>query len=154
MTNVTRRALCAVLPALALPAIPVAAVAGTSFRLETMSGQLDPVLDLYRQWLEARRDWHLRSEVEHDDDDPVMAELMGEWCRLTDEIGRVGPSSAEGMAAMLHVQWVEFGPTGATWAERYEDECNRPENAFIAHAWRAVTGKDGWPRKEGWEPHG
>lgn len=156
MTNLTRRALCAGLPAIAgttaiaaAVALPVAhgsAWAGTS-------DATDPILDLYRRWLEARRDWHELAKINRDETKQMDA-IMDEWLRLTDEIGVVGPSSREGMAAMLHVQWVEFGPTMARWSDIYEEECGHPENAFIAHAWRAVTGKDGWPRAEGWEPHG
>ena len=51
-------------------------------------------------------------------------------------------------AAVLHVWWEEYGPQllPEDQAPAPADDALDPACLFVARAWRAATGRTGWPR--------
>lgn len=68
---------------------------------------LDPVLPIYRQWLEARENWANAAKIAGNENHDHPQSI--EWARKEDEafaalIG-LKPASVEGMRALAHVIW-------------------------------------------------
>lgn len=68
---------------------------------------LDPVLPIYREWLEARKNWADAAKIEGNENHDHPQSI--EWARREDEafaalIG-LKPVTAEGMRALAHVIW-------------------------------------------------
>lgn len=139
--TLTRRALCASLPALAVPAaLPVAAD-------PTPSGD-ELFMSLYREWLAVHRLWqaatpHLTAQEE----DRWTDALATRQYAALDAMEEHRPSTREGILALLWVQWVESGPDFVVGTEGWQEQIAGPDVRMMIAVWRAITGLDGLPRR-------
>lgn len=124
----------------AIPATSAALIAPTVAQL---SEDEDPILPLYRQWIEARLEW-LRWADFPGNGNWDMAESKAAEAQedaalfaMTD----ITPISLAGIAALIHVLWDIDGPARAPENEDYEDEIRAPNYKLMLAIWRATSGR-------------
>jgi hypothetical protein len=133
--GLSRRALISALPvsgvALALPGGASAAAS-------------DPVLPVYREWLEARRLWWELSQLPENGnfDDPRSIAAMERETAAENLMVTLTPTSLEGVAALAAVAWVYLDPGNV---EKYDEGAQSFECSVVLAIWRACTGLDGLP---------
>ncbi|ARE38324.1 hypothetical protein RGUI_0183 [Rhodovulum sp. P5] len=136
---VTRRAALTGAAALAASLPPASSVmAGASE---------DPILPLYREWVQARKDWYALADLpgNEDWDSPETIEAQDREDRAFWALCDLTPCSMEGVAALAHVLWVLDGPSVVPTHPEYADQCAWPENRLLAAIWRAGSGQTGLP---------
>lgn len=138
---ITRRRVVAAGAALGIVALP--ALRGAEF-------EEDPVLPLYREWLDAREEWRRyawapgNGDWDFPESKAAEARENAAYFALRD----MTPASLAGIAALTHVLWTIAGPTSAEWNEpTYSEECEQDEHKMIAAIWRAASGQQGAPSR-------
>lgn len=144
--GLTRRRLMLALPASA-----------SAFAMPSLAGAMpeaDPILPLYRQWLQAREEWcryaDLPDNGNWDMPESKAAEELEDaafWAMI-----EMTPTSMAGIAALIHVLWVLDGPNGAIGSEDYLEEVNDPNCKLMRAIWRAASGEDAFPLNPKMEP--
>lgn len=134
-TAMSRRTLLAALP-----------VTGMALALPANAVPEDPILPLYRKWLDARSEWRELADLpgNEDWDDPRSIDATK---RETDaEIAMLAstPSTKEGIAALAALAWAYVDP-GDTDREEYELRTATYDCQAIMAIWRTCTGKSGYP---------
>ena len=125
-----------------LKALPLAA--GIPLIPEVAQGALreDPIMPLYRQWVQARKEWFRLSELpenaDSDSAEMVAAEEVEEQAFWA--ISRMKPVSMKGMAAVMHLLWDLDGPYAIFDSEKYESQLDEPSNRLMLALWQSMTG--------------
>ena len=99
----------------------------------------------YSAWMATRRAWLATLS-----DDPRAARNRGDVIyallrRHVDVIASLCPTSRDDLAVQLHVHWIEHGPHWQRDDAHVLDDAE-PQDRYVAMLWRAVAGRDGWPR--------
>jgi hypothetical protein len=128
-----------------LAALPASTVA-LALSGDASAAASDPVLPVYREWLEARRLWWELSQLPEngDFDDPRSVAAMERETAAEDLMVTLTPTSIEGIAALAAVAWVYADP-GITDTETYDEHARSFECALALAIWRACTGLEGYP---------
>jgi hypothetical protein len=132
-----RRTLLTALPAsgvaLALPAV-------------AMADQPDPLVPLYREWLDARREWRELSDLpgNGDFDDPRSLAAEARESAAEEAMLTLKPTSLEGIGALAALAWVYVSPSNTDPGEFAELAQSYDCRAVIA-LWKACTGNEGYP---------
>lgn len=106
----------------------------------------DPILPLYREWWASRLHWNELVEMDASWESPEVkaAEAREDAAFLA--IIEMTPSTLEGIAAMAHVLFQDYGPqTRRDLEAEYLVESEWPQNKMIAAIWRAASKKQGLP---------
>ena len=139
--QMTRRAVCATLPVLAVPAaLPVAASAASTGDEYFMA--------LYRAWLSIREEWKTdTSHMTKDEDFRWGSELSDRQYAILDAMEIHRPTTREGILALLWVQWRESGPMSIVGTDAWRVELDEADIRMMIAVWRSITGLDGLPRR-------
>lgn len=135
----TRRNMLKALPlAAGIPLIPEVAQAAFNE---------DPIIPLYQQWVQARKEWYVLSELpEHEDwNTPEICALQDLEDKAFWAMIDMTPSSMEGIAALVHVLWDLEGPAALPEFENYPEQANEPKCKLMRGLWRASVGRDELP---------
>lgn len=102
--------------------------------------EADPVLPPYRRWRAALAEWNrLARQPEHDTlATPQVIALQNDAEQALDELRGLAPKTNEGLAALLHVFWAEYGPDALPGTEIYEREHRERGFPLIEAIWRAA----------------
>lgn len=99
----------------------------------------DPILPLYRQWQEARAEWHALADLPGNENWDSAATVEADarenaafWAMLD-----MTPVTMEGVAALAHVLWTLEGPSPPPGTADYEESLTQPANRIMAALWRA-----------------
>lgn len=134
--TMSRRTLLAALPASTLALAPAAS-----------STPSDPILEHYREWLDANREWKQLSDMPGNEDwkwpESIEAEKRGD--KALEAMIELTPTSLEGIAAMVHVLWYLEGPASRPELPGFEDEMTMHGNKAMFALWRAASGRAGPP---------
>ena len=124
------------LTAAALPAAPAFA-----------APHVDPVLPLYRRWLEARRLCLRLADLPGNGnyDAPESKEAEALESEAFSAMIDLTPNSMAGTAAIAHVLWDLDGPSVSPENPEYDERTNDPNNKQIRAIWRAASGQNGLP---------
>lgn len=132
----SRRAFSTALPAsvvtLTLPAVA--------------SQEPDPVVMLYREWLEIRREWRELTDLPGNGnfDDPRSLAAEAREDAAAEQMMRLKPTSLEGVAAMAALAWAYIEP-GHLDPKEYQKGIQTNDCRAVLAIWKACTGKDGYP---------
>ncbi|MEB3417026.1 hypothetical protein ACFSDD_04410 [Salipiger marinus] len=133
----SRRALLTALPAstaaLAVPSIAPAAPE-------------DPMMPLYRQWMEARRDWLALVTAPGNEnwDDPRSLEARDREHAAEAGMLTLTATSLEGIGALAALTWDYISPACIDPVE-FAERAQSLECRAVMAIWRACTGLDGYP---------
>lgn len=133
----SRRTILTMLPAtgaaLALPATAA-------------SREVDPLVPLYHEWLDARREWRELADLPGNGnfDHPASKAAEELELALRDQILSLTPTSVEGIAALAALAWESVEP-GCNDPREYERRAQSPECRAVKAIWKACTGKVGYP---------
>lgn len=135
---INRRTLLAALP-----------VSGLAAALPAQASLTDPVVPLYHEWLAARAEWERLSEIPGNEDfdspESIVADQRAD--AALDAMIELTPTSAEGVAALVHVLWHLKGPCFRADRPEYLEECEYPRNKALISLWRATSGRSDHPMK-------
>ncbi|MGY9045989.1 hypothetical protein P775_17445 [Puniceibacterium antarcticum] len=142
----TEKRACATTPAMSrrnfLSALPASGVA-LALPAAAMSDQPDPVVPVYREWLDARRTWRELADLPGNGNwqDPrsLAAEAREEVAQ--EAMLALKPTSLEGVGALAALAWFYVSPASNDEADHAEAHDCRA----IMAIWCACTGKDGYP---------
>ena len=135
--RLSRRSLLAALPAAgALAALPAAVTAA----------ETDPVVSIYRDWLEARREWRDLADLPGNEnwDDPRSLAAEARECAAMEQMLAMTPTSLEGIGALVALTWLYAGPSRLD-TEEYAAEAMSIEGRALMAVWKICTGKEGYP---------
>jgi hypothetical protein len=107
----------------------------------------DPVVSLYHEWLAARAEWAVLSDIpgNEDFDLPESIAAMDRWHELMHQMLELTPSTIEGIAAMMHILWDIAGPAFRPDLPEFIEEMDAPRNKAMFAIWRAASGRSGPP---------
>lgn len=126
-----------------LSALPVA---GLGVSAPAVAQDEDPIMPIYREWWASRLAWNALVELDlsWESQEVKAAEARENAAFLA--IIEITPVSLEGIAAMAHVMFQDFGPqTRRDLSEQYLEESEWPQNKMMAAIWRGASGKTGLP---------
>lgn len=135
--TMSRRTLLTALPASGVAlALPAAA----------MADQPDPLVPLYREWLDARRAWRELADLPGNGnwDDPRSLAAEARENAAEEAMLTLKPTSLEGIGALAALAWVYVSP-GATDPDEFADRAKSYDCRAVMALWKACTGKDGYP---------
>ncbi|WP_299821340.1 hypothetical protein [uncultured Jannaschia sp.] len=137
----TRRAVCATLPALAVPAaLPLAANA-------TPTGD-ERFMALYHAWLAIHEEWNTpNGHLTMDEETRWSRELGSRQYAILAQMEIHRPKTREGILALLWVQWRESGPVSTVGSDAWREELEEGDFRMMIAVWRSITGLDGLPRR-------
>ena len=108
----------------------------------------DPVVPLYHEWLAANAEWKRLGEIPGNEDfdspESIRAEHRADAALYA--MIELTPTSAEGMAALVHVLWSLEGPCFRADQPEYLAECEYPGNKVLFSLWRATSGRSEHPK--------
>lgn len=109
---------------------------------ETAPVEHDPIIPLYQEWCDARREWLAIADEPGNGDwqHPDSKAAEARWDAAFDEMLKLTPASLPGIAAFAHVLWSLVGPSSAEDTPNYEEECKLPECILLAAIWRGAGG--------------
>lgn len=112
------------------PALTLSTVQGAS------ASPSDPILPLYREWLDARAEWKRVSYLPGNEnfDLPESVEADKRENAALAALVEATPTTLEGMAALIHVLWYFEDPIIG------ETDPEDPVKKAILGLWRATTG--------------
>lgn len=106
----------------------------------------DPLVPLYHEWLNARREWrklaYLPGNEDWDDPRSIAAEARE---RAAEEaMMTLKPTSFEGIGALAALVWDYVSP-GCTDPQEFAERAKSYDCRAVMAIWKACTGKDGYP---------
>lgn len=109
-------------------------------------GARDPLVALYREWLDARRKWRELSDLPGNEnwDDPRSLAAEAREYAAEDQMLAVAPTSLEGIAALAALAWFYARPL-CTDPEEFAERAKSQDSRALMAIWRACTGRDGYP---------
>lgn len=130
---ISRRTLLATMP-----------MAGAALALPASASDEDPILSHYRNWLAARQEWLDLAELPGNGnfDSPASKAVEKRDFASQERMAAITPTSSAGIAALLHLYWVEYGPYGTPGSEKLIEQCEERPHKLILEIWRGVTGGD------------
>lgn len=133
----SRRALLTALPA------STAALAVPSIASATPE---DPIMPLYRQWMEARRDWLALATAPGNEnwDDPRSLAARDREHAAEAGMLALTATSLEGIGALAALTWDYISPASTDPLE-FAERAQCLECRAVMAIWRACTGRDGYP---------
>jgi hypothetical protein len=131
----SRRTLC-----IALPAAGLVAPAAASPQAP------DPMVILYREWLDVRRTVRDLMNLPGNEewDDPRILAAQDREDAIEREMLETRPTSIEGIAALAALAWVYVHP-GLTDPEEFVHFAQSRDCQAVIALWKACTGLDGYP---------
>lgn len=106
----------------------------------------DPLVPLYHEWLDARREWRELADLSGNGnwDDPrfLAAEARESNAEAAMLAGK--PTSLEGVGALAALAWVYVNP-GCTDPEQFAEQAKSYDCRAVMAIWKACTGKEGYP---------
>lgn len=107
----------------------------------------DPILDIYRQWADARANWlRLAALPENGNFDmPESLEAAEQKQAAFSKMIEMTPISTAGIAALVHVLWDLEGPCVSPEHENYQEQVNAPNCKLMLAVWRAAVGQKDIP---------
>ncbi|TCP39799.1 hypothetical protein [Rhodovulum marinum] len=157
MTNDRARANDLALPVTRRTALASTAAAGAALWAgASASAPEDPILPLYRQWVQARKDWHKYADLPGNEhwNMPESIEAADREDRAFYAMLELTPCSMEGIAALAHVLWDLDGPSVVPEHPEYAEQCERTENKLVRAIWRSASGETGLPPDGRMKRHG
>lgn len=135
--TLTRRALMTALPASG------AALAAPQL---SQAKAPDPVVQHYRTWLDARREWNELAELPGNGnwDDPRSIAAQDRESAAAEQMMKLAPTSLEGIGALAALVWDDIWP-GVRDPDELDRFATRQDCQAVLAIWRACTGKDGYP---------
>ncbi|MEM1428601.1 MAG: hypothetical protein AAGG09_04000 [Pseudomonadota bacterium] len=133
----SRRTLLTALPATgAALALPAAAA----------SREADPLVPLYHEWLDARREWRELADLPGNGnwDDPRSLAAEARENAAEDAMLTLKPTSLEGIGALAALAWVYVSP-GTTDPYEFAERAQSYDCRAVMALWKACTGLDGYP---------
>ncbi len=114
---------------------------------EDASAAADPVMPLYRQWDDARKDWHRWADFPGNGnwDMPESKAAESRQAAAFKEMIEMTPTSMAGIAALAHVLWDTDGPSVVPECEGYQAQADTPGCKLMLAIWRAASGEQGPP---------
>lgn len=125
-----------------LAALPAAAAAGPA----TAGLAEDPVLPVFRDWLDAKRTWRALADLpgNEDWDDPRSIAAAAREDAAEVRMLELGARTPEGIAALATLVWDYIGP--ATFdPEKFALKAASRECRAVMAIWQACTGQTGYP---------
>lgn len=117
-----------------------------AFPAVTQAAQPDPMVKLYHEWLDARREWRELAELpgngSYDHPESVAAEAREK--EAAEAMMLLMPTSLEGMSALAALVWECVEP-GVLDPVEYDRLAQLPECRVVKAIWKACTGKEGYP---------
>ncbi len=112
-----------------------------------MADQPDPLVPLYREWLDARQIWSNLANLPGNGNslDPESFAAEARVFAAEEAMLTIKPTSLEGLAALAALAWSYVGPC-ATDTDEFERQAQMYECRAIMAIWGACTGKNSWPR--------
>lgn len=130
----------------ALPAFAVASAMTTC--ADASPSDDSEYLALYRELVDANEAWRTYADGPSTGwNDATFDRLSDRFSALLDRFDQMSPVTMEGLAAMIHVQWIDDGPTSKRGSEAWHEEVESPELMRVVRLWRAASGQDGLPRR-------
>lgn len=128
-----------------LTALP-AATAALTLSPAAAASDPDPVVALYREWLDARRAWRELADLpgNEDWDDPRSLAAEERETLAENRMLETVPTTIEGIGALVALSWA-YGQPVSTDPEKYAQEASHIELRALMAAWKACTGLDGYP---------
>ena len=108
---------------------------------------LDPIVPIYHEWINARREHAELLELpgNEDWDDPRTSAAERRIYENEYQMLTLQPTSKEGIAALAALAWDYCGPTSIVPEERAKQSLSSEARAIKA-IWKACTGLDGYPK--------
>lgn len=102
----------------------------------------DPILEHYREWLDARAEWKRLSVLPGNEnfDFPESLEQDNREDAALAAMVELTPTTPEGVAALLHVLWYFEVPDLDRNVLEYAEVVKDPAHKAILGLWRATTG--------------
>ncbi len=140
-----RRDILAAVPAMAM--MPCAAASRPMPNFMAGSGNEDPILPHYREWLAAKTQWWRWCEHPGNGnwDFPESVDADRREEAAFEAMMRTPATTMEGMAALAHVLWNVAGPSACEDTAEFEEQCRKYEFQPALALWRSATGQDGLP---------
>ena len=128
---IDRRTLLAALPASTLALAPAAS-----------STPSDPILEHYREWLDARAECKrlIYAPGNEDLNSPELKAAEAREDAALDAMIELTPTTKEGMAAFLHIVWYFEVQEAERQLPEYAEQVEDPMHKAILGLWRATTG--------------
>lgn len=106
----------------------------------------DPLVALYQEWLDARREWRALASVpgNEDWDDPISLAAKARENACESIMLRLKPTSLEGIGALAALAWVYVRP-GSVNPEKFAEHAQSHDCRAVTAIWKACTGLDGYP---------
>ncbi len=106
----------------------------------------DPILPVFRDWLDARRTWLALAELpgNGDWDDPRSIAAAERWDTAEARMLELGATTPEGIAALATLAWDYIRP-GTFDPEEFALAARAPECRAVMAIWQACTGQVGYP---------
>ena len=133
----SRRTLLTALPATGVAlALPAAAA----------SREVDPLVPLYAEWLDARREWRELADLpgNEDWDDPRSLAAVARENSAEEQMLTIKPTSPEGIGALAALAWAYVNP-GYTDPEEFAERAKSYDCRAVMAIWKACTGLNGYP---------
>ncbi|MBI6628318.1 hypothetical protein [Pontibaca salina] len=130
-----------------MKAAPAALAVSTLPAATLAHEEADPILPLYRQWVDARKEWYLYADLPGNGDWD-MPESMAAQAKEDDAFWamiEMTPTSTEGIAALSHVLWDLEGPSVVPEHKEYAERANEPHRKLMRAIWRAASGQNSLP---------
>lgn len=108
--------------------------------------QPDPLVPLYREWLDARRVWRELADLPGNGnwDDPRSLAAEARENAAEEAMLTLKPTSLEGIGALAALAWVYVCP-GTTDPDEFPEQAQTYDCRAVIALWNACTGLDGYP---------